>query len=82
MMSSRKWGKDAAAGFSSPLRGPNTSLDFDLELAKKQTVDNPVYYLQYAHARILFRSSVRPKDMSGGYKTRPYNCWSKKKNAN
>jgi arginyl-tRNA synthetase len=27
-------------------------LDFDLELAKKQAADNPVYYVQYAHARI------------------------------
>lgn len=30
----------------------NSHLDFDLELAKKQTSDNPVYYVQYAHARI------------------------------
>lgn len=30
----------------------NSHLDFDLELAKKQSNENPVYYLQYAHARI------------------------------
>src|SRR3989339_421483 len=30
----------------------NSHLDFDLELAKKQSNDNPVYYVQYAHARI------------------------------
>lgn len=30
----------------------NSHLDFDLELAKKKSNDNPVYYLQYAHARI------------------------------
>ncbi len=30
----------------------DTHLDFDLELAKKQTDENPVFYLQYAHARI------------------------------
>ena len=30
----------------------NTHLDFDLELAKKKTNDNPVFYVQYAHARI------------------------------
>ena len=30
----------------------NSHLDFDLELAKKRSNDNPVYYLQYAHARI------------------------------
>ncbi len=30
----------------------DTALDFDLELAKKQSSDNPVFYVQYAHARI------------------------------
>ncbi len=30
----------------------NSQMDFDLELAKKQSEDNPVYYVQYAHARI------------------------------
>jgi len=30
----------------------NSHLDFDLELAKKKSADNPVYYLQYGHARI------------------------------
>ena len=44
-------GKDACRFFFA-MRGPNTALDFDLELAKKHTADNPVYYLQYAHARI------------------------------
>lgn len=34
------------------LRSSNSQLDFDLELAKKQSPDNPVYYIQYAHARI------------------------------
>ena len=31
---------------------PELHLDFDLDLAKKKTVENPVYYIQYAHARI------------------------------
>ena len=31
---------------------PNTHMDFDLDLAKKKTESNPVYYIQYAHARI------------------------------
>ena len=31
----------------------NTTMDFDLELAKKQSDENPVYYVQYAHARIV-----------------------------
>ena len=34
------------------LNSPNTHLDFDLELAKKESRENPVYYLQYACARI------------------------------
>ena len=33
-------------------RGPDTALDVDLELARRQSQDNPVYYAQYAHARI------------------------------
>ncbi len=46
-----------AAKFYFLMRRPDTHLDFDLELAKQQTLDNPVYYVQYAHARIasLFR---------------------------
>ena len=34
------------------LRSADSQMDFDLELAKKQSADNPVYYVQYAHARI------------------------------
>jgi arginyl-tRNA synthetase len=41
-----------AARFSFLLRNSDSSLDFDLELAKTQSKDNPVYYVQYAHARI------------------------------
>ena len=44
-------GKDAARFFFN-LRGADTHLDFDLDLAIKQSDDNPVYYVQYAHARI------------------------------
>ena len=33
------------------MRGANTHLDFDIELAKERSDKNPVYYLQYAHAR-------------------------------
>ncbi len=44
-------GKDAARFFF-VMRGANTHLDFDLEVAKKQTEENPVFYVQYAHARI------------------------------
>ena len=34
------------------MRGMNTHLNFDLELAKNESDENPVYYLQYAHARL------------------------------
>ncbi len=41
-----------AARFFYVMRSHEQHLDFDLELAKKQSSDNPVYYVQYAHARI------------------------------
>ena len=41
-----------AARFFFLMRKSNTPLDFDIELAKKRTAENPVYYVQYAHARI------------------------------
>jgi arginyl-tRNA synthetase len=44
-------GKDAARFFFI-MRKTESHLDFDLALAKAQTLDNPVYYIQYAHARI------------------------------
>jgi arginyl-tRNA synthetase len=33
-------------------RSADSQMDFDMELARKQSTDNPVYYVQYAHARI------------------------------
>jgi arginyl-tRNA synthetase len=47
------------------MRHHDSQLDFDLELAKKQTNDNPVYYVQYVHARIssiLRKSSGKVMD--------------------
>lgn len=44
-------GRDAARYFFLD-RKPSAHLNFDLELAKKRSSDNPVYYVQYAHARI------------------------------
>jgi len=44
-------GKDAARFFFLS-RSCDSHLDFDLELAKKQTPENPVFYIQYAHARV------------------------------
>ncbi len=44
-------GNDAARYFY-VMRKPEQHMDFDLELAKSQSADNPVYYVQYAHARV------------------------------
>lgn len=44
-------GKDAAR-YNFLMRRSDSHLDFDLEIAKKQSNENPVYYVQYAHARI------------------------------
>ena len=41
-----------AARFFYVMRKPEQHMDFDLDLAKSQSNDNPVYYIQYAHARI------------------------------
>jgi arginyl-tRNA synthetase len=41
-----------AARWSFASRAATTEIDFDIELAKKQSAENPVYYVQYAHARI------------------------------
>jgi arginyl-tRNA synthetase len=43
-------GKDAAR-FLFLTRRSESQLDFDIEVAKRQSMDNPVYYVQYAHAR-------------------------------
>ncbi|HEV8645957.1 MAG TPA: arginine--tRNA ligase, partial [Burkholderiales bacterium] len=47
----REVGNDAARFFY-VLRKSDQHLDFDLDLAKSQSNDNPVYYIQYAHARV------------------------------
>ena len=47
-------------------RKPDSQLIFDIDLAKSQTNDNPVYYIQYAHARIcavLTQANVKPEDL-------------------
>ena len=44
-------GRDAAR-FHFLLSSPGAAMDFDLELARRQSDENPVYYVQYAHARI------------------------------
>ncbi|MEN8192898.1 MAG: arginine--tRNA ligase [Bacteroidota bacterium] len=44
-------GKDVVRYFFN-MRSPSSHLNFDIDLAKKQSEENPVFYLQYAHARI------------------------------
>ncbi|MFH2137198.1 MAG: arginine--tRNA ligase [Candidatus Omnitrophota bacterium] len=54
-----------AARFFFLMRRCDSHLEFDLELAKKKTLENPVYYVQYAHARIagiLDQQDERLKD--------------------
>lgn len=53
-------GKDACRFFYA-LRGPNSNLEFDLDLAKKQASENPVFYVKYVHARCcsLFREAAK-----------------------
>jgi arginyl-tRNA synthetase len=68
-------GRDAARFFFL-MRSPESHLDFDLDLARMQSNENPVYYVQYAHARIasIFRqarqegyaSSVGPNEVKFG----------------
>jgi arginyl-tRNA synthetase len=64
-----------AAKFYFLMRDSKTHLEFDLELAKRHSADNPVYYVQYAHARIcslwrvaaargIARPSVKETDLT------------------
>jgi len=55
-------GRDAARFFLL-MRSHDSQLDFDLELARSQSDENPVYYVQYAHARIC--SLLRNADEKG-----------------
>ncbi len=53
-------GRDASRFFFL-MRKTDSHLDFDLELAKKHTPENPVYYIQYAHARIAGILAAAPQ---------------------
>ncbi len=58
-------GKDAAR-YNFLMRRSDSHLDFDLEVAKRQSNENPVYYVQYAHARICAFSGPPPNGVSSG----------------
>ncbi len=49
-----------AARFFFMMRKPDSQLEFDLDLATKESQENPVYYVQYAHARVcsILRQAV------------------------
>ncbi|MBE6907599.1 MAG: arginine--tRNA ligase [Ruminococcaceae bacterium] len=57
-----------AARFFFNMREPNSTLDFDLDLAVEQSSQNPVYYVQYAHARIC---TLLRKQEEAGIRPRP-----------
>lgn len=59
-----------AARFFFNLRDPNTHLEFDLELAIEESSNNPVFYVQYAHARICSILS-RMEEEGTGYRNIP-----------
>lgn len=54
-------GKDATRYFL-VARSPDSQLRFDINLARSQTTDNPVYYIQYAHARLASLMREREKE--------------------
>lgn len=61
-------GRDAVRFFFL-MRSTDSALDFDIELAKQESNENPVYYVQYAHARIssIVRfAEAEGIDLSGG----------------
>jgi arginyl-tRNA synthetase len=57
-----------AARFLFNMREPNSQMDFDMDLAVKQDAQNPVYYVQYANARIF---SILKKLKEDGIAPRP-----------
>lgn len=60
-------GKDACRFFFA-MRTPDSHLNFDLELAKKQSSENPVFYCQYVHARVcsIFREAAKAGILAEG----------------
>ncbi len=70
-------GVDAARWFFGS-RAATSAIDFDIELAKKQSAENPVYYVQYAHARVasILRKGAETglapaSDVTGGLRGAP-----------
>src|SRR6185436_10924991 len=57
-----------ATRFFFVMRKTNSHLDFDLDVAKKKSLENPVYYTQYAHARIcsIFQKGIAEQKIQAG----------------
>jgi arginyl-tRNA synthetase len=68
-------GKDACRFFFL-LRAPDSHLEFDLELAKKQSKENPVFYVQYVHARCcsLFKEAALKQNIKKEELTYDFEC--------
>lgn len=65
-------GRDALRFFIL-MHDPNSHIDFDLSLAMRKSKENPVYYVQYAHARIasiLAKAGVQGKGFQGAFSTK------------
>ncbi|MHB9093526.1 MAG: DALR anticodon-binding domain-containing protein, partial [Eubacteriales bacterium] len=54
------------------MRSPDSHLDFDMDLAKSESTENPIYYIQYAYARIC--SIFRQLEERGGAVPRAGSC--------
>jgi len=71
-----EWTSKDAVRFFLLSRKPDTEYTFDIDLAVTKNNDNPVYYVQYAHARIcsvLVNSQVESKSPAGSKETTPAN---------
>jgi arginyl-tRNA synthetase len=59
-----------AARYTLVARSPDSAMDFDIEVVARETLENPVYYVQYAHARIasILRVAVERRVTSGEWR--------------
>ena len=52
-------------------------MDFDIDLAKENTKDNPVYYVQYAYARAAINEKIKSDSYTSACNNLDYLTWSK-----
>ena len=72
-----------AARFLFNMREANSQMEFDLDLAVQQDAQNPVYYVQYAHARIcsILKALEKDASSSGPALRRSCFCWSSRRSS-